>query len=330
MLRFLVRRTLGAAAVLLLISAFTFFLFFSIPQDPALLACGKNCTADAVALIHRNLGLDDPVPLQYAAFMTGIVTGREFAAGPCPAPCFGYSFANDRPVFETLADRFPTTASLTVGGAVVFLAVGLGAGMIAAARRGTATDKVVSSVSLVLSSMQIYFLGPVVLGVLVYGTGLLPSPSYVPLTEDPAGWFTGLLIPWCVMAVIFTANYTRMARSTLIEQLQEDHVRTARAKGMPSRTVFFRYAWRGSLIPIVTIFGMDLGSLFGGAMITEFTFGLAGLGRLAVDSVIDIDLPMIMGVMLFSSALILLCNIVVDAAYALIDPRVRLDAGSSA
>jgi peptide/nickel transport system permease protein len=324
MLQFLLRRTFGAMVILILISAFTFFMFFAIPQDPATLACGKNCTPAALETIHKNLGLDDPVPVQYWHFMIGIFAGRDFAVGHCPAPCFGISFANQQPVWGTIVDRLPLTVSLTVGGLLVFLTVGLGSGMIAARYRGTVLDKVFSSGSLVLNSMQIYFLGPVVLGIFVYSTGWLDSPRYVPLTQDPVGWFVGLLIPWCVMSVIFTANYTRMARSTLIEQLQEEHVRAARAKGMSSRYVFLRYAWRGSLIPIVTILGMDLGALFGGAIVTELTFGLAGIGRLARDSVIHKDLPLTMGVMLFSAAFILLFNVVVDALYAYIDPRVRL------
>ncbi|MEU4201897.1 ABC transporter permease [Streptomyces sp. NPDC045470] len=324
MLRFLFRRSLGAIVILLIISAFTFFLFFAAPRDPALLACGKNCTPDAIAVIHKNLGLDKPVPVQYWLFMSGIVTGRDFAVGHCPAPCFGYSFANGDPVWDTIVDRFPTTVSLTIGAAAVFLSVGVGTGMIAAWKQGRLIDKIFSSSSLVLSSMQIYFIGPIVLALLVYNLGWFGQPKYVPITEDPLGWFLGLIIPWCVLSVIFTAQYTRMARSSMIEQLQEDHVRTAKAKGMASRTVFFRYAWRGSLIPIVTIFGIDLGSLFGGAMITEYTFALPGLGTLAVKSVQNTDLPMTMGVMLFAATFIILFNIVVDACYAFIDPRVRL------
>ncbi|WP_301128388.1 ABC transporter permease [Streptomyces cacaoi] len=324
MLRFLLRRSLGALVILLVISAVTFFLFYAVPRDPAMLACGKNCTPDALAVIRKNMGIDEPVPVQYWHFMVGIFAGRDFAQGACPAPCFGYSFATQDPVWQTILDRFPTTVSLTLGGAVVFLVVGLGAGMIAAWKRGTVVDKVFSSASLVLSSMQIYFVGPLVLALVVYQLDLLDQPKYVPLTEDRAGWFLGLLIPWLVVQIIFTANYTRLSRSSLIEQLQEDHVRTARAKGMSGRFVFFRYAWRGSLIPIVTIFGVDLGSLFGGAMITEWTFSLPGLGTLAVDSVRNTDLPMVMGVMLFAATFIILFNILVDAAYAFIDPRVRL------
>ncbi|MET9295418.1 ABC transporter permease [Streptomyces sp. NPDC003077] len=324
MLRFLIRRFLGALVILLVISAVTFFLFFAAPRDPALLSCGKNCTPDALAIIHKNLGLDKPIPVQYWEFMSGIVTGRDFAQGPCPAPCFGYSFATGDPVWDTIVDRFPTTISLAVGGAAVFLFVGLGTGMLAARKQGKAIDKVFSSASLVLSSMQIYFVGPIVLALLVYNLGWFGQPKYVPITEDPGGWFLGLIIPWCVLSIIFTAQYTRMSRSSMIEQLQEEHVRTARAKGMSSRTVFFRYAWRGSLIPIITIFGIDLGSLFGGAMITEKTFALPGLGTLAVNSVVNTDLPMVMGVMLFAATFIVLFNIIVDACYAFIDPRVRL------
>ncbi|MGK5632557.1 ABC transporter permease [Streptomyces sp. URMC 123] len=324
MLRFLARRTLGALVILLFISAVTFFLFHAVPRDPALLACGKTCDPETLALVRKNLGTDQPIPVQYWEYMAGIFAGRDYDTGPCPAPCLGYSYHDSAPVWDTILDRFPTSVSLAIGATVVFLVLGLGAGLIAAWRRGTLVDKVFSAGSLVLSSMQIYFLGPLVMALLVYQLELFPQPGYTDLTSNPGKWFTGLLIPWAVLATIFTANYTRMARSTMIEQLQEDHVRTARAKGMSGRTVFLRYAWRGSLIPIVTILGIDLGALFGGAMITEFTFSLPGLGRLAVMSVINNDLPMLMGVMLFSAALIVLFNVIVDAAYAFIDPRVRL------
>jgi peptide/nickel transport system permease protein len=324
MLQFLVRRTVGAVVILVLISAITYFLFWAVPHDPALLSCGKNCTPAALKVIHKNLGLDDPIAVQYWHYMTGIFTGRHFAAGNCPAPCFGYSFASQTDVWSTIVDRLPVTVSLTLGGAVVFLFVGVGAGMVAAWRRGGFLDKTVSSFSLVLSSMQIYFIGPLALALLVYNNHILSQPKYVPISQNPSKWFIGLLIPWCVMSIIFTANYSRMTRSTMIEQLQEEHVRTAKAKGMSGRTVFFRYAWRGSLIPIVTIFGVDLGSLLGGAIITEATFALPGIGLLARDSVVQTDLPMTMGVMIFSAAMILFFNVLVDALYAFIDPRVRL------
>ncbi|MFI0903836.1 ABC transporter permease [Streptomyces sioyaensis] len=322
MLQFLLRRTFGAVVILVLLSAFTFFVFFG-AGDPAAMSCGKNCTADNIALIHQNLGLDKPLPTQFWDFIVGIFAGRDYSIGHCSAPCFGYSFATKQDVWSTMMDRLPTTASLAIGGAAVFLTVGLGTGLIAAYKRGSFLDKVLTSVSMVLSSAQIYILGPIALGLFVY-SGILESPKYVDFTSNPGGWFMGLLLPWVVMSTIFTAQYTRMSRSTMIEQLQEEHVRTAKAKGMSSSYVFLRYAWRGSLIPIVTILGMDLSSLFGGAMITEFTFQLAGIGRLAIDSVTTLDLPMVMGVLIFSAALILVFNIIVDATYAFIDPRVRL------
>jgi peptide/nickel transport system permease protein len=324
MLRFLARRTLGALVIVVLISAITYLLFFALPAEPATLACGKNCGPASIAMINKNLGLDQPIPVQYWHFMVGIVAGRDFPVGHCSAPCFGYSFVNQVSVWGTITDRFPTTLSLALGGAAVFLVFGVGIGMIAAWWRGTWIDKLFSSLSLLGASMQIYFVGVLCLAWFVSGLGIMQQPAYYPFTDDPVKWFQGMLLPWLVLSLIFMANYSRMTRSQMVEQLQEDHVRTARAKGMSGRTVFFRYAWRGAIAPIITIFGIDLGSLLGGAMITEYTFTLHGLGQLAVQSVQLTDLPMLMGVMLVSSAAIVVCNILVDAAYAAIDPRVRL------
>ncbi|MEV7845975.1 MULTISPECIES: ABC transporter permease [Streptomyces] len=324
MLQFLIRRLTGAVVIMFLIGAFTFFLFYTIPQDFAQLSCGKNCSPENIAVIRENLGLDKPITAQFWDFMSGIVIGRDFATGHCSAPCLGQSFSSGDFVWDSIMDRFPLTLSLTVGGLVIFLILGLGSGLLAAWKRGTAIDKVVSGASMLLSSFQIYFLGPIVLGIFVFSTGWMENPKYIPFTENPVGWAVGLLLPWAVMATIFTAQYTRMSRSTMIEQLQEEHVRTARAKGMPARYVFFRYAWRGSLAPIVTILGMDLSGLLAGGVVTEFTFDLAGIGRLAVESSLTKDLPLTMGVMLFGAFFILLLNIVVDLAYAYIDPRVRL------
>ncbi|MFF6993410.1 ABC transporter permease [Streptomyces sp. NPDC008313] len=325
MLRFLMRRTLGAAVILFLLSIVAFLLFFGMPRDPGLLMCGKACTPANLENIHHVLGLDKSIPEQYGIFLHNLVMGSDdFAQGPCPAPCFGYSYHTNEQVWGTLMDRLPTTVSLTLGAAVCFLFVGLGTGMLAAWKRGTLVDKTVTAGSMVISSMQIYFLGPLALAALVYQTHIFDKPAYNEFTKDPLTWFSGLIIPWVVLSTIFAAQYTRMARSSMIEQLQEEHVRTARAKGMSRKFVFFRYAWRGSLIPIVTIFGIDLGSLLGGAIITEYTFGLPGLGHLAVDAVSFSDLPLLLGVMLFSAAMILLFNIIVDACYAFIDPRVRL------
>ncbi|MGW0881187.1 ABC transporter permease [Streptomyces sp. NPDC002671] len=325
MLRFLARRLLGAAITLLIISAITFMLFYAVPRDPARIACGKVCTPDTLEVIRHNMGISDPLPVQYWHWLSAIFVGRDYAGfGHCNAPCLGYSFINREPVLATVLDRFPLTASLAIGSAVVFLIFGIGTGMLAAVKQGKAVDKIASSSSLIASSMQIYFVGPVALYFLVYQWQLLDQPTYTPFSDDPAAWFNGLLVPWLVLALIWTANYTRMTRSQLVETLSEDYVRTARAKGLSSRNVFFRFAWRGAMGPIVTIFGIDLGVLLGGAMITEKTFSLQGLGMLSVKSVLNNDLPMLLGVMIITAAFVVIANIIVDAVYALIDPRIRL------
>ncbi|GHI05206.1 ABC transporter permease [Streptomyces cellostaticus] len=326
MFRFLVRRILGAAVILLIISAITFLLFYVAPRDPARVACGKVCTPQTLALVKHNLGIDDPLPVQYWHWLEGVFVGRDYASfGHCNAPCLGYSFQNRVPVLSLIEDRFPTTISLALGSAVVFVIFGVGTGMIAAVKQGKALDKIASSASLIGSSLQIYIVGIVAMYYLSDEWGILDRPNDSSgFTDDPGAWFSGLLLPWFVLAIIFTANYTRMTRSQLVETLSEDYVRTARAKGLSARTVFFRFAWRGAMGPIVTILGLDLGSLLGGAVITEQTFGLHGIGALSVKAVRDNDLPMLLGVVLVAAGAIVLFNIVVDAVYALIDPRVRL------
>ncbi|MER7181835.1 ABC transporter permease [Streptomyces hyaluromycini] len=325
MFRFLVRRILGAVITLFIISAITFMLFYAVPRDPARMACGKLCTPETLQLIRHNMGIDEALPVQYWHWITGIFLGREYPGfGHCNAPCLGYSFVNREPVLSTIADRFPTTVSLALGSAVVFLIFGIGAGMLAAVKQGKALDKIASSASLVASSMQIYFVGPLALYFLVYQFHILDQPSYNSFLGDPLSWANGLLVPWLVLALIWTANYTRMTRSQLVETLTEDYVRTARAKGMSRRNVFFRFAWRGAMAPIVTIFGIDLGTLLGGAMITEYTFSLQGIGLLSVKSVQTNDLPMLLGIMVITSSFVVIANIIVDAVYGLIDPRIRL------
>ncbi|MBX7547561.1 ABC transporter permease subunit [Streptomyces sp. NPDC004232] len=325
MLRFLIRRTLGAAVILLIISALVFVLFYAAPRDPARIACGKVCTPETLALVKKNLGIDHSLPVQYWDWLKGVFTGRDYASfGHCNAPCLGYSFQNREPVMGTILDRFPTTISLAIGSAVVFVIFGVGTGMLAAVKQGKALDKIASSASLIASSMQIYVVGVFATYLLVDQWHLLVRANYTPFTQNPGQWFEGLLVPWLVLSLIFTANYTRMTRSQMVESLSEDYVRTARAKGLSRRTVFFRFAWRGAMGPIVTIFGLDLGTLLGGAIITESTFSLQGIGALSVKAVNTSDLPMLLGVVLVAAAAIVVFNIIVDSVYALIDPRVRL------
>ena len=324
MLRFLVRRVLGAGVILILISAITYLLFFALPSDPALLSCGKNCSPQNIALIHKNLGLDKPIPVQYWEYMKGLFVGRHLPLGDCAAPCFGLSFTNNLPIWDILKDRYPTTLSLAIGGAAIFLTVGVGLGLISAWKQGKSFDKIASSISLMGQSVQIYFIGPLAIYLFADQLGWVSPGADPDWSHDPAGSFGGLVLPCLVMSVIFWSNYSRQTRSLMVEQLSEEHVRTARAKGMGSKYVFFRYALRGAMGPIVTIFGIDLGSVFGGAIITEQTFGLHGLGKLAVDAVTQTDLPLEMGVMLLGATSIVFFNVLIDASYAFIDPRVRL------
>jgi peptide/nickel transport system permease protein len=325
MFRFLARRILGAAMILLIISALVFVLFYAAPRDPARIACGKVCTQETLELVKQNLGIADPLPVQYWEWLKGLFVGRDYTSfGRCDAPCLGYSFQNREPVLDTILDRFPTTISLAIGSAAVFLLFGIGTGMLAAVKQGKALDKIASSASLIASSMQIYVVGVFATYLLVDQLQVLDRAHYTPFTDNPAEWATGLLLPWLVLSLIFTANYTRMTRSQMVETLSQDYVRTARAKGLSGRTVFFRFAWRGAMGPIVTIFGLDLGTLLGGAIITESTFSLQGLGMLSVKAVSTNDLPMLLGVVLVAAGAIVLFNILVDAVYALIDPRVRL------
>jgi peptide/nickel transport system permease protein len=325
MFRFLVRRILGAAVILLIISALVFVLFYAAPRDPARIACGKVCTPETLALVRKNLAISDPLPVQYWEWLKGLFVGRDYSSfGHCDAPCLGFSFQSREPVLNTILDRFPTTLSLSIGSAVVFLIFGVGTGMLAAVKQGKPLDKIASSASLIASSMQIYVVGVFATYLLVDQLHLLDRASYTPFTENPGKWFSGLLVPWLVLSLIFTANYTRMTRSQMVESLTQDYVRTARAKGLSRRTVFFRFAWRGAMGPIITIFGLDLGVLLGGAIITESTFSLQGLGMLSVKAVGTNDLPMLLGVVMVAAGAIVVFNIIVDAVYALIDPRVRL------
>lgn len=325
MFRFLVRRILGAAVILLIISALVFVLFYAAPRDPARIACGKVCTPETLALVRKNLAISDPLPVQYWEWLKGLFVGRDYSSfGHCDAPCLGFSFQSREPVLDTILDRFPTTVSLSLGAAVVFLFFGVGTGMLAAVKQGKALDKIASSASLVASSMQIYVVGVFATYLLVDQLHLMDRASYTPFTDNPGKWFTGLLVPWLVLSLIFTANYTRMTRSQMVESLTQDYVRTARAKGLSRRTVFFRFAWRGAMGPIITIFGLDLGVLLGGAIITESTFSLQGLGMLSVKAVQNHDLPVLLGVVLVAAGAIVVFNIIVDAVYAMIDPRVRL------
>ncbi|MDX6198180.1 MAG: peptide/nickel transport system permease protein [Actinomycetota bacterium] len=328
MLRFVIRRLITSVLILAVVSAVTFFLFFAIPSDPGRLSCGKICAPSTLAEIHHNLGLDRPVIVQYGDYMKGIVVGRDFTEHGdkqhCPAPCFGYSFVNHQPVWQTFLDRFPATASLAIGAALLFLVGGVTLGLISAVNRGKAFDKIAIGLSLTGASLQIYFIGVVARAFFVDKLRWLPQPGYTPLTQDPVKWASGLLLPWLVLAFVSAALYARLSRASMVEALQEDFVRTGRARGLSARSIYLKHAGRAAISPVVTVFGLDLAGLLGGAIITESVFSIQGVGRLAITSVFASDLPMIMATVLLAAVVIVIANLIVDIAYALIDPRVRI------
>ncbi len=335
MFRYIVRRLLGAVVVVFIVSLVTFFLFQLGPKitgsSPAYLYAGKNPTPEIIAQIEKGLGLDQPLLVQYGQFVKGIVVGREYSDGtadgvrPCPAPCFGYSFRYQTPVWDLIKDRFPVTASLAIGAAILWLIFGLSVGILSALKKGTITDRVAMIIALAGVSLPVYFTGLVLLYVFVYGPiRFLPPPSYKPLTEDPVAWLQSLILPWVALAFLYAALYARLTRANMLDTMSEDYIRTAVSKGLSRRKVISKHALRAALTPIITIFGLDLGALLGGAILTEKVFSLPGLGYLSIDAIQKQDLPVIMGVTIVAALFIVVANIVVDVLYGVVDPRVRL------
>ncbi|MEV4725932.1 ABC transporter permease [Micromonospora humida] len=327
MARFLVKRLFSAALTLFAVSVLSFLMFFALPRDPVTGMCPKNCNPERLERVRQELGLRDPLISQYAGYMKGIVTGRDLGSaqgGRCDAPCLGWSYVSNEAVSDTIARVLPVTLSIVVPAAVLWLLLGVGLGMVSALRRGTWLDRAAIGFSLAGASLQLYFVGAVLLLVFVYTLHWLPVPSYTPLSDDPLRWAGGLVLAWLALAFLFSAIYARLSRAQMLETLSEDFVRTARAKGLARRTVYGRHALRAAITPVVTIAGLDVGGALGGTVITETTFGLGGMGRTAVDAVRAGDLPTIMATVLIAAVFVVLANMLVDLLYAAIDPRVRL------
>jgi peptide/nickel transport system permease protein len=328
---FVIRRVLGGIVILWLISVITFLLFFLVPKtlgsNPAVLFAGRSPSEAAIAGVTKKLGLDQPLVVQYWHFLKGIFVGRHFDAGPdktwCPPPCFGYSFKNSEPVWTEITRALPITVSLAFGAAVLFLLFGVGIGILSALRRGSVLDRAAMTVALGAVSLPVYFTGLVLLLLVSYQWRIFPNIHYVAFLDNPLLWARNLLPAWIVLAFLYSAMYARLTRASMLDVLGEDYIRTARAKGLPERTVVGKHALRAALTPVVTIFGLDLGSLLGGAVLTESTFGFRGLGKTSIEAITTGDLPTILGVTIFAAAFVVLANIFVDVFYAVVDPRVR-------
>jgi len=330
MIGYIVRRLVAAALVLLATSMVVFAVFFYGPGDPAETMCPETrCTPERLANITESLGLDRPVALQYGEYMKGIFVGREISAGSlkidCDAPCLGVSFKQRINVADELLSRFPATLSLALGAAAVFLTVGLSIGIFAARRRGTMADRAVVGASLVLSAIPYYLVVLMAYLFLVSEWGIFGETRYVGLTEvGLIAWAKALLLPWITLGLVYATQYARFSRGSMVEALGEDFVRTARAKGLGTGTVVRRHALRAAIVPVVTIFGLDMAGLLAGTIFTEKIFGIRGIGLTALDAIENRDLPIISATVLIAAFFVVMANIVVDILYSVIDPRVRL------
>jgi len=326
---YIVRRVLLMITLLFVLSVAVFVLFNMLPGDPARLSCGKSCTPVIIEQNRHRLGYDLPPAEQYFKFVSGIFFGRVFSPESpkpiiCEAPCLGYSFTRHEEVMSLITRSAPVTFWLAIGAFILWISVGVSLGIFAALRRGRWPDRLVMGISLIGYSLPSFFFGLILIFFVIIKWQLLPFPSYVSPFEDPVAFLQTMILPWIVLAILYAAFYMRLTRNQVLEVFNDDFVRTARAKGLPERTVVVRHALRAGLTPIVTAAGLDLAGLLGGAIISENIFSLPGLGALAVDSITNSDLPLITGITLLTASLIIFANLIVDLLYAVVDPRVRL------
>ncbi|NEA31232.1 ABC transporter permease [Streptomyces sp. SID13031] len=332
MISFIVRRLLQMVLTAWLVSIITFALFWSSPVRPAREICNYNCNTARFAEINRTYGFDKPLIVQYGTYMSGLVNphgrqlGSEGSKEQCDWPCFDRSIHTGIQVWGSITDAFWPTFWLAAGGAVLWVTSGVLLGVTAALRRGQWVDKAAVGLALIGASLPTLVIGNLLYLTFVVKLQLLPNPdaaNFELSAAGPGAWLKSYLLPWITLAMVYAALYTRMTRAHMIDVMNEDFIVTARAKGLSERRVVYRHGLRAVLAPIITVFGLDLGNLLGGAIITEQIFSIYGMGRLTIDAVLGIDLPTIMAVVLVVTVFVVLANAIVDIAYAFIDPRVR-------
>jgi peptide/nickel transport system permease protein len=314
---FIIRRLLYMVVVLLFVIAITFLIFYILPSaDPAALRAGRSPTPETLAAIRAQLGLDKPVPVQFWDYLKKLVLHFDF----------GNSFVNNANVRALIFDRLPNTLFLISGAAVLWFTGGVLVGTISAVKRGTILDRASMGTALVAISAPVYWFGLVALYLFASDIGRFPLFPGAGAYQNAHGFFAKiptLILPWIVLAAAFAAIYARLTRSNLLEVMSEDYVRTARAKGLTERRVIVRHGLRAAITPVVTVLGLDLGILVGGAILTESVFGIPGIGRLSFDAIQRGDLATIQGTTLFLAFAVVLMNLIVDIFYAFLDPRVR-------
>lgn len=317
MIRFLSHRIGFGAGVLLVLSAFVFFLFFVAPGDPARMIAGDKATESQLTQIRKNLGVDRPIVVQYGAFMQKALSGD-----------LGFSYRNQQPVAPIILRRIPVTLSLVLGGALLWLSIGVPIGIMSARHVGSLRDRLGQAFILVGLSFPTFVLGMMSLYLLYFlpkqaGFTVFPAGGYKALSSNPALWAWHLALPWTTLAMTMAAIYARLTRGQMLDVMGEDYIRTARAKGLTERRVVWKHGMRAALTPLVTQLGADIALLLGGVIVIEQVYGLQGVGALAVQAVANQDRPIIIGVVLLGGLFIVIANIVVDLLYVLLDPRVR-------
>jgi peptide/nickel transport system permease protein len=319
--RFLIRRILQGLLVLLLMS-FTVYVIFFLgpgPQFVARVMAGKSATPAQVNAIATQFYLNKPWYVAYGHFLSQLLHGN-----------LGYDFYNSQPVTSSIRQAFPITLSLLIGAAILWLVMGLATGILSAVRTRSLMDRFFTTQALFFYSMPTFVLGLLLILILyqiltTHGVAIFPAPgSWTSFTSNPAAWAHDLILPWFTLALVSAATYTRLTRGSMLDVFGEDYIRTARSKGMSERRVILRHNLRASLTPVVTQFGLDVGVLIGGAIITEQVFALPGLGWTAIKAIQSQDLPLIMGIVIVASTGVVVANLVVDIFYAVLDPRVRL------
>ena len=322
MAAYIARRLIWVIFLLFMITLITFVIFTVLPSgDPAVLRAGRQPSPQLIAAIREQLGLDKPKPVQFINYIGDILPFLGHNGF-----YFGFSYQNQTQVLPEILSRLPNTLFLTAGAVILWLSVGIPIGMISAVKTGSWLDRLLMSVALIFISAPVYFLGLVVLYLFADDIGKFPLlPGNSAYSQATTVWQKGeaLIMPWCVLAASFAAVYARFLRGNLIDTLQEDYIRTARAKGLSERRVLFRHGVRAAITPIVTLLGLDIGILLGGAILTETVFNIQGIGRYAYEAIVRFDLPQIEGTVLFGAFFIVTMSLVVDILYAFIDPRVR-------
>ena len=320
MFRYLIRRLLWAGVLFIAVTMVSYIIFFLVPAEPARLICGAQCAPDQIERVRKEVGLDRPVWRQYTSFLENIVLHGSL----------GRSYATRQPVTEIIRDAAPITASIVAGGVILWLMIAIPVGILSALKPRSLLDRTAMTFVLVGISAHPVWIGLILIYFVGYRAGLAPLGGYcdmfTPSTEcgGPVEWAHSLILPWMTFALLYAALYTRMIRATVLETMHEDYVRTARAKGAPEWLVMRSHILRNAMLPIVTILGLDIGLLLGGAIFTETVFGLPGLGRRALLALEGFDLPTVMGITVFATMAVIVCNLIVDLLYAVVDPRIRL------